>query len=59
LDVVLDRVRRGESDLTGVDPLLRPLLEAALAPEPWRRPPVGEVLQDLAQSISLAHRHRV
>ncbi|MDQ2757231.1 MAG: serine/threonine protein kinase, partial [Actinomycetota bacterium] len=44
MDVVLDRVRRGESDLTGVDPRLLPVLEAALSPDPRRRPPVGEVV---------------
>ena len=33
-DVVIDRVRRGEPDLAGVDARLRPLLRAALSPDP-------------------------
>ncbi len=47
MDVVLDRVRRGHTDLTGVDPRLTPLLEAALAPDPRSRPPAGEVVAAL------------
>ncbi len=47
MDVVLDRVRRGESDLTGVDPRLTPLLRAALSPDPAGRPPAGEVVAAL------------
>jgi hypothetical protein len=35
---VMDRVRRGEHDLTGLEPRVRGLLEAALHPEPARRP---------------------
>lgn len=35
---VMDRVRRGEHDLTGLDPRVRGLVEAALDPEPSRRP---------------------
>lgn len=37
---VLDRVRRGEHDLTGVPPDLAPLLRRALDPDPRRRPDV-------------------
>ena len=47
MDVVLDRVRRGRTDLTGVDPRLAPLLEAALSPDPQRRPPAVEVVAAL------------
>jgi len=47
MDVVLDRVRRGESDLSEVDPRLQPLLQAALSPDPRQRPPAGEVVAAL------------
>lgn len=47
MPVVLDRVCRGEYDLSGVDPRLRPLLEAALDPDPRGRPAAGEVLSAL------------
>ena len=40
---VLDRVRLGQHDLTGVPEQLRPLLEAALATEPTDRPTMAEV----------------
>ena len=33
MDVVLDRVRRGQADLSGVDPRLAPVLAAALSPQ--------------------------
>lgn len=46
-DVVLDRVRRGQADLAGVDPRLTPLLQAALSPDPGRRPPAAEVVAAL------------
>ncbi len=49
MDVVLDRVRRGESDLSDVDPRLRPLLQAALSPDPRQRPPAGEVVAALGR----------
>ena len=45
---VLDRVRRGEHDLTGVPESLQPLLHAALDVEPIRRPTVLELRQALA-----------
>ncbi len=35
-DVVIDRVRRGAADLSGVDERLRPLLLAALSADPAR-----------------------
>ena len=47
MDVVIDRVRRGECDLSGVDERLRPLLAAALAVEPAERPHALEVLHAL------------
>ncbi|MGN6413504.1 serine/threonine-protein kinase [Flexivirga sp.] len=47
MPVVLDRVCRGEYDLEGVEPRLRPLLEAALDPDASRRPAAGEVLSAL------------
>jgi len=47
MDVVLDRVRRGQADLSGVDQRLVPLLEAALSPNPAGRPQAQEVVQAL------------
>ena len=47
MDVVLDRVRRGQADLSGVDQRLVPLLQAALSPIPTERPQADEVLQAL------------
>ena len=44
---VLDRVTRGRADLSGVDPRLQPLLEAALSPDPSQRPSAREVLAEL------------
>ena len=47
---VMDRVRRGEHDLTGLDPEVLELVEEALAPEPADRPTLEEVrdwLEDL------------
>ncbi|PVG81432.1 hypothetical protein DDE18_18275 [Nocardioides gansuensis] len=44
---VMDRVRRGEHDLSGLDPAVRDLLEAALAPEPAHRPTLPEVRRRL------------
>lgn len=52
VDVILDRVRSGQHDLTGVDERMRPLLAAALAPDPAHRPSAGTVLAALDQ---LAH----
>lgn len=37
---VVDRIRRGEHDLTGVEPWLASVLDAALHPDPARRPGV-------------------
>lgn len=47
MPVVLDRVIRGRHRLEGVDPRMRPLLEAALAADPSRRPSSAEVMQAL------------
>ena len=47
MDVVLDRVRRGQADLSGVDQRLVPLLRAALSPIPAERPHAHEVVQAL------------
>src|SRR5215212_103162 len=44
LEVVLDRVRQGRPDLAGIDPRLGAVLEAALRPEPARRPPASELV---------------
>ncbi|GAA1963585.1 hypothetical protein GCM10009798_24550 [Nocardioides panacihumi] len=41
---VMDRARRGEHDLTGVPSPLREVLDAALSPEPERRPSVTRLL---------------
>ncbi len=48
---IMDRVRRGEHDLSGLDPVLLPLVEEALAPSAADRPTLDEVrdwLEDLA-----------
>jgi predicted Ser/Thr protein kinase len=48
---IMDRVRRGEHDLDGLDPDVLELVEEALAPEPADRPSLDEVrdwLEDLA-----------
>lgn len=42
---VMDRVRRGEHDLSDLDPVLRPAIEEALDPEPSRRPSLAELRQ--------------
>ncbi|GAB3582178.1 serine/threonine-protein kinase [Calidifontibacter terrae] len=47
MPVVLDRVARGQADLSGVDSRIRPLLGAALSPEPGDRPTSAEILQEL------------
>jgi serine/threonine protein kinase len=47
MDVVLDRVRRGQADLSGVDPRLTPLLQAALSPWASVRPQADEIVDAL------------
>jgi hypothetical protein len=41
---ILDRARRGQHDLSGIEEPLRSVLDAALAPEPLDRPLLEEVL---------------
>ena len=48
---IMDRVRRGEHDLSGLDPVVLELVEEALAPDAEDRPSLDEVrdwLEDLA-----------
>jgi serine/threonine protein kinase len=40
---VMDRVRRGEHDLSGLPDDLRPVLQAALDPDPVRRPTLDQI----------------
>lgn len=47
MTAVLDRVLRGQADLTGVDERIRPLLAAALSPDPRARPGADRVLHEL------------
>jgi serine/threonine protein kinase len=54
MDVVLDRVRRGQSDLTGVDQRLAPLLQAALSPSASQRPHADEIVQALDRYAAAA-----
>lgn len=42
---IMDRVRRGEHDLAGLPAQLRGIVEAALDPEPSRRPSVDDLLR--------------
>lgn len=44
---VMDRVRRGDHDLTGLDPAIRISVEAALDPDPLRRPTLAALLRVL------------
>jgi hypothetical protein len=56
---VMDRVRRGEHDLSGVPDPVRPLVREGLAPEPLDRPTVHELrtaLGELRQRSHLAAR---
>jgi predicted Ser/Thr protein kinase len=52
MDVVIDRVRRGDTDLDGVDARLRPLLAAALSVAPDLRPRADDVLAALDRYAS-------
>lgn len=45
---VMDRVRRGEHDLRGLDPRVRPVVQEALAPAAHDRPRLAEVREWLA-----------
>jgi serine/threonine protein kinase len=44
---IMDRVRRGEHDLTGLPDDLRPIVAAALEPDPARRPALADVIDHL------------
>ena len=46
---VLDRVTRGQANLSGVDDRLRPLLAAALSPVPAERPSAQEVIDQMSR----------
>jgi hypothetical protein len=54
MDVVLDRVRRGQADLSGVDQRLEPLLRAALSPSAADRPHADEIVQALDRYAAAA-----
>lgn len=47
MPAVLDRVTRGQCNLSGVDERLRPLLGAALSPVPSERPSADEVVAQM------------
>lgn len=51
---IMDRVRRGEHDLTGVPADLLPLVREGLAPDPDDRPSTGAVLAALRQDPTTA-----
>ncbi|WP_157551311.1 serine/threonine-protein kinase, partial [Nocardioides jensenii] len=55
---VMDRVRRGEHDLTGLDPALVAFVEHALSPEPDRRPTLPALIAALGGTPT-AERPRV
>ena len=46
---VMDRVRRGEHDLSGLPDDLRPIIAGALDPDPARRPRLDEIRSRLAE----------
>lgn len=56
---VMDRVRRGEHDLTGVPQPLAGVLEQALAPDPDDRPTVRQLREWFAEGTGLTAIHRV
>ena len=53
---IMDRVRRGEHDLDGVPDDLRPVLEAALDPEPSRRPSLDRIASWLGPQATRVQR---
>ncbi len=59
---IMDRVRRGEHDLTGIPDPLRQLLAEALDPEPERRPSLAAILgwlrPQVAPTAAAARRRR-
>ena len=56
---VMDRVRRGEHDLDGLRGDLHDVVEAALDPDPERRPTLGEILDWLRPQSTQVHRRPV
>lgn len=52
---IMDRVRRGEHDLTGLDPMLLDLVEEALAPAAADRPTLDEVRDWIDELASVDH----
>lgn len=52
---IMDRVRRGEHDLTGLPDDLARLLDAALAPDPADRPTLEEILDWLRPQTTAPH----
>jgi serine/threonine protein kinase len=56
---IMDRVRRGEHDLTGLPDRLRDLVSAALDPEPARRPTLARIRELLSTPTSPPPVHAV
>ncbi|WP_143448278.1 serine/threonine-protein kinase, partial [Kineosporia sp. A_224] len=52
IEVVLDRVRRGDADLSGLDPRLRSIVATALAAEPGTRPPADWLIGALEDVLT-------
>ena len=52
---IMDRVRRGEHDLSGIDDPLRGVLREALSPDPLERPSVHELRGFLGDARERAH----
>ncbi len=51
---IMDRVRRGEHDLSAVPADLRPMVEQCLSPDPAARPETAAVLADLRRPVEPA-----
>ncbi|HET7305672.1 MAG TPA: serine/threonine-protein kinase [Segeticoccus sp.] len=49
MPAVLDRVTRGQADVSAVDPRLAPLLATALSPVPRHRPDADEIVEALEE----------
>jgi len=52
---IMDRARRGEHDLAGIEPRLREVLGAALSPESARRPTVAQLQTWLRYPADMSH----
>ncbi len=52
---IMDRVRRGEHDLTGLPEELRVVVAAALQPDPARRPSLDQLLERLRPQVGAGH----